>query len=127
MKSSIQGRLKLTKLVLTGENKQDAIIDFKDGLNVIAGASDTGKSFAFECIDYALGSSSKLKEVPEVDGYQSVFLEIEDIGRRVIFTIERGIPEEIKNKMTIYYSNYQDKDRAKNEKMSSKHSANKFV
>lgn len=123
MKSSIQGRLKLTKLVLTGENKQDAIIDFKDGLNVIAGASDTGKSFAFECIDYALGSSSKLKEVPEVDGYQSVFLEIEDIGRRVIFTIERGIPEEIKNKMTIYYSNYQDKDRAKNEKMSSKHSA----
>lgn len=37
MKSSIQGRLKLTKLVLTGENKQDAIIDFKDGLNVIAG------------------------------------------------------------------------------------------
>lgn len=116
MKSSIQGRLKLTKLVLTGENKQDAIIDFKDGLNVIAGASDTGKSFAFECIDYALGSSSKLKEVPEVDGYQSVFLEIEDIGRRVIFTIERGIPEEIKNKMTIYYSNYQDKDRAKNEK-----------
>lgn len=122
MKSSMQGRLKLTKLVLAGENKQDAIINFKDGLNVIAGASDTGKSFAFECIDYALGSSSKLKEVPEVDGYQSVFLEIEDIGRRVIFTIERGIPEEIKNKMTIYYSNYQDKDRAKNEKMSSKHS-----
>lgn len=118
----MQGRLKLTKLVLAGENKQDAIINFKDGLNVIAGASDTGKSFAFECIDYALGSSSKLKEVPEVDGYQSVFLEIEDIGRRVIFTIERGIPEEIKNKMTIYYSNYQDKDRAKNEKMSSKHS-----
>lgn len=119
----MQGRLKLTKLVLAGENKQDAIINFKDGLNVIAGASDTGKSFAFECIDYALGSSSKLKEVPEVDGYQSVFLEIEDIGRREIFTIERGIPEEIKNKMTIYYSNYQDKDRAKNEKMSSKHSA----
>ena len=126
MKSSIQGRLKLTKLVLTGENKQDAIIDFKDGLNVIAGASDTGKSFTFECIDYALGSSSELKEVPEVDGYQSVFLEIEDIGQRVIFTIERGIPKE-KNKMTIYYSNYQDKDRAKNEKISITHSAKKSL
>lgn len=126
MKSSMQGRLKLTKLVLAGENKQDAIIDFKDGLNVIAGASDTGKSFAFECIDYALGSSSELKEVPEVDGYQSVFLEIEDIGQRVIFTIERGIPKE-KNKMTIYYSNYQDKDRAKNEKISITHSAKKSL
>lgn len=111
---------------MTGENKQDAIIDFKDGLNVIAGASDTGKSFAFECIDYALGSSSELKEVPEVDGYQSVFLEIEDIGQRVIFTIERGIPKE-KNKMTIYYSNYQDKDRAKNEKISITHSAKKSL
>lgn len=122
----MQGRLKLTKLVLAGENKQDAIIDFKDGLNVIAGASDTGKSFAFECIDYALGSSSELKEVPEVDGYQSVFLEIEDIGQRVIFTIERGIPKE-KNKMTIYYSNYQDKDRAKNEKISITHSAKKSL
>lgn len=122
----MQGRLKLTKLVLTGENKQDAIIDFKDGLNVIAGASDTGKSFAFECIDYAFGSSSELKEVPEVDGYQSVFLEIEDIGQRVIFTIERGIPKE-KNKMTIYYSNYQDKDRAKNEKISITHSAKKSL
>lgn len=120
----MQGRVKLTKLVLAGENKQDAIIDFKDGLNVIAGASDTGKSFAFECINYALGSSSKLKEVPEVDGYQSVFLEIEDIGQRVIFTIERGIPKE-KNKMIIYYSNYQDKDHAKNEKISITHSAKK--
>lgn len=126
MKSSMQGRLKLTKLVLAGENKQDAIIDFKDGLNVIAGASDTGKSFAFECINYALGSSSKLKEVPEVDGYQSVFLEIEDIGQRVIFTIERGIPKE-KNKMIIYYSNYQDKDHAKNEKISITHSAKKSL
>ena len=39
----MQGRLKLTKLILTGENKKDAIINFKGGLNVIAGASDTGK------------------------------------------------------------------------------------
>lgn len=59
-----------------------------------------------------------------MDGYQSVFLEIEDIGQRVIFTIERGITKE-KNKMTIYYSNYQDKDRAKNEKISITHSAKK--
>ena len=43
----MQGRLKLTKLILAGENKKDAIINFKGGLNVIAGASDTGKSFAY--------------------------------------------------------------------------------
>ena len=32
----MQGRLKLTKLILAGENKKDAIINFKGGLNVIA-------------------------------------------------------------------------------------------
>ena len=89
MKSRMQGRLKLTKLILAGENKKDAIINFKGGLNVIAGASDTGKSFAFECIDFALGSSSNPKTVPEMKGYRSVFLEIEDIGQEEIFTLKR--------------------------------------
>ena len=112
MKSRMQGRLKLTKLILAGENKKDAIINFKGGLNVIAGASDTGKSFAFECIDFALGSSSNPKTVPEMKGYRSVFLEIEDIGQEEIF---------------IYYSNYQEKDAAEVEKLSVTHNAKKSL
>ena len=41
----------LKRLVLGGNNKKNAILNFEEGLNVIAGASDTGKSFAFDCIN----------------------------------------------------------------------------
>lgn len=127
MKSRMQGRLKLTKLILAGENKKDAIINFKGGLNVIAGASDTGKSFAFECIDFALGSSSNPKTVPEMKGYRSVFLEIEDIGQEEIFTLKRNFSEDEKNEIFIYYSNYQEKDAAEVEKLSVTHNAKKSL
>ena len=127
MKSRMQGRLKLTKLILAGENKKDAIINFKGGLNVIAGASDTGKSFAFECIDFALGSSSNPKTVPEMKGYRSVFLEIEDIGQEEIFTLRRNFSEDEKNEIFIYYSNYQEKDAAEVEKISVTHNAKKSL
>ena len=127
MKSRMQGRLKLTKLILAGENKKDAIINFKGGLNVIAGASDTGKSFAFECIDFALGSSSNPKTVPEMKGYRSVFLEIEDIGQEEIFTLKRNFSEDEKNEIFIYYSNYQKKDAAEVEKLSVTHNAKKSL
>lgn len=123
----MQGRLKLTKLILAGENKKDAIINFKGGLNVIAGASDTGKSFAFECIDFALGSSSNPKTVPEMKGYRSVFLEIEDIGQEEIFTLRRNFSENEKNEIFIYYSNYQEKDAAEVEKLSVTHNAKKSL
>lgn len=127
MKSRMQGRLKLTKLILAGENKKDAIINFKGGLNVIAGASDTGKSFAFECIDFALGSSSNPKTVPEMKGYRSVFLEIEDIGQEEIFTLKRNFSEDEKNEIFIYYSNYQEKDAAEVEKLSVTYNAKKSL
>ena len=127
MKSRMQGRLKLTKLILAGENKKDAIINFKGGLNVIAGASDTGKSFAFACIDFALGSSSNPKTVPEMKGYRSVFLEIEDIGQEEIFTLKRNFSEDEKNEIFIYYSNYQEKDAAEVEKLSVTHNAKKSL
>lgn len=123
----MQGRLKLTKLILAGENKKDAIINFKGGLNVIAGASDTGKSFAFECIDFALGSSSNPKTVPEMKGYRSVFLEVEDIGQEEIFTLRRNFSEDEKNEIFIYYSSYQEKDAAEVEKLSVTHNAKKSL
>lgn len=65
------------ELRLTGQNKKDAIILFKPGLNVISGPSDTGKTFIFDCIDFMLGSSKKLRNIPKLKGYTNIFLEIE--------------------------------------------------
>ncbi|WP_343686110.1 AAA family ATPase [Chryseobacterium gleum] len=89
------------ELRLTGENKQDAIVQFKHGLNVISGPSNTGKTFIFDCLDFMLGSSDKLKGIPEIKGYSNIFLEIE--GDDQSYTIET----EIKNNNT--YKLYRSK------------------
>ena len=39
---------------------------------MIAGASDTGKSFAFECINFGFGSSDVPELPPEADGYINI-------------------------------------------------------
>src|SRR5687768_5750042 len=67
----------LRHLCFTGPNKPPALLVFNAGLNVIYGASDTGKSFALEAIHFMLGSSSDLRDIPERVGYDRILLGIE--------------------------------------------------
>ncbi len=67
-----------------------AEVEFTKGLNVISGASDTGKTYIYQCIDYLLGSKDEPKEIPEASGYKKFFLEIETYKGELI-TIERVI------------------------------------
>ncbi|MDQ3267036.1 MAG: hypothetical protein M3Y59_25845, partial [Myxococcota bacterium] len=60
-------------------------------LNVIAGPSDTGKSFIAQCLDYALGSGDPPKEIHEADGYSSVVLEIEANSDQRVYSLERSV------------------------------------
>jgi len=50
-----------------------AELDFQPGVNVICGASDTGKSFLVDSIDFMLGGSA-LKEIPERSKYDKISL-----------------------------------------------------
>lgn len=88
------------ELRLTGQNKKDAVITFKPGLNVISGPSDTGKTFIFDCIDYMLGSSKELRNIPKLKGYTNIFLEIESNNQT--YTIESEITN--KNTYKLYRS-----------------------
>jgi len=81
----------LRRLALTGPGKASAQVTFTRGLNVIAGPSDTGKSFIAQCLDYALGSGDLPKEIPEAEGYSSVVLEIEANNDKRIYTLERSL------------------------------------
>ena len=93
--------IQLKKLQLEGPNKVNAVIDFDSGLNIIAGASDTGKSFAFECINYALGAID-IPEIPqEAQGYTDIFLEFTDKKSNQQVTLKRSLLES--NKSNIYY------------------------
>lgn len=51
------GYIKITKLEVSGE-KGTSSIEFGEHLTIIAGPSDTGKSYIFKCIDYLFGADS---------------------------------------------------------------------
>ncbi|RWB75417.1 MAG: hypothetical protein EOQ50_14125 [Mesorhizobium sp.] len=65
--------LHLEEIRFTGPGGKEAKLAFAQGVNVICGASDTGKSFLAEAIDFMLGGSS-LKEIPERVPYASIAL-----------------------------------------------------
>ena len=67
---------KLTKLELTGDKAPSAALDFEPGLNVITGASDTGKSYLVEVIDFMLGGSAPPRKIPESLAYSRAHLTI---------------------------------------------------
>jgi hypothetical protein len=49
-------------------------VRFEAGFNVLYGASDTGKSFILDSIDYMLGGKGPLRDFPEREGYDRVLL-----------------------------------------------------
>lgn len=65
-------------------------LSFGPGLNILYGASNTGKSFIVEAIDFMLGGSQPLRDIPERIGYDVVLLGIEAFDGRS-FTIERSL------------------------------------
>jgi len=94
----------IKKLVLRRIGKKDAILVFDLGLNVVAGASDTGKSFAFECINYILGASDIPDKPNEAIGYDSVLLELTEKQSQNTVTLKRSLLESEKNEIFYIYS-----------------------
>ncbi len=81
----------LRRLALVGPGKAPAEVTFTRGLNVIAGPSDTGKSFIAQCLDFALGGGDLPKAIPEAEGYSSVILEIQGNSDHRIYSLERSL------------------------------------
>lgn len=68
------GYLQLRRIMFEGPRGR-AALGFVSGINVICGASDTGKSFLAESIDFMLGGS-ELREIPERAKYGEVELDL---------------------------------------------------
>lgn len=64
----------LRRLQVTGPQVESAEITFHAGLNVVSGASDTGKSYLVETIDYMLGAGTPPRQIPESRGYDTAQL-----------------------------------------------------
>ncbi|WP_412527429.1 hypothetical protein [Burkholderia lata] len=66
--------IRLRYLTFTGPNIEPAELLFDDGLNIIYGASNTGKSFASKAILFMLGVSKGLPETEEIAAYDAAWL-----------------------------------------------------
>ena len=83
-------RLRLCSLSYHGPFRKPAVVTFKPGMNVIYGASNTGKSFIVDTIDFMLGGKGPLRDIPERVGYKHVLLGMETTAGDQ-FTIGRAV------------------------------------
>ncbi|MFV0645219.1 MAG: AAA family ATPase [Sphingomonadaceae bacterium] len=67
-------------LAYFGPDRAPATLKFEPGLNVVCGASETGKSFIAESIDFMLGQENPVRDIPERAGYDRTRLVIESDG-----------------------------------------------
>ncbi|WP_334473208.1 AAA family ATPase [Arsenophonus sp. PmNCSU2021_1] len=66
--------LQLRKILFRGTGKETTL-SFRSGINVICGASDTGKSFLAESINFMLGGS-KIRNITELKEYGEIELDL---------------------------------------------------
>lgn len=67
-------RLIIRHLVFVGTDVPSAQLEFDSGSNLVWGASNTGKSFALEAIDFMLGGSPRLADIEQMQGYDVIWL-----------------------------------------------------
>lgn len=82
----MQNRLFINELQSVSPEKV-AKLEFKKGLNIITGASNTGKSYVIKCIDYLFGAENPPKDINESKNYSFLLLELEYNSKP--FTIKR--------------------------------------
>src|ERR1700754_4723252 len=81
--------LRLCSLAFHGPVKEPAVLTLGEGLNVVYGASNTGKSFIVDTIDFMLGGKLPLRDFGERVGYDRILLAIETLDGQS-FTIHRS-------------------------------------
>jgi len=67
---------RIVEIRISGTRKKDASVRLEPGPNVIAGDSDTGKSYLLRLVDFVLGAEEMTKEIEEAIGYETAWLEL---------------------------------------------------
>ncbi|WP_305928047.1 AAA family ATPase [Bacillus mycoides] len=90
--------LQLKRFIVSNGNEIREI-KLLEGLNVISGPTDTGKTYIYQCIKYILGSNSLPKPIPENKDFNHAYLEIKSLHKNLIFTLKRTLST---NKIYVY-------------------------
>lgn len=83
-------RFIIDRLAFTGPNVPTKDLVFYEGVNVLWGASQAGKSFMIKALDYMSGGGTPLPEIDEIRGYDRCWLEMTLPGPEQI-TLARAI------------------------------------
>lgn len=79
----------IRKIELYTKNYGRSVLDFKSGLNIIYGPSNTGKSLILECIDFMFGGKcEKLTDSPV--GFSMINMELDVDGQTLLLSREIG-------------------------------------
>lgn len=83
----------INSVTVSGKNKDSAVVTFSDGINLIVGPSNSGKSLIMNCIDFCLGAKDRnvLDKIDNISnyGYEQVTIDITTSERH--FSITRKI------------------------------------
>ncbi len=79
----------IDQIQVVGSKVKAAEMRFSPTCNVISGASDTGKSFLFGCLQFMFGSDKPPKEIPFAKDYERIILTIKSNGRTI--RLERSL------------------------------------
>lgn len=79
----------IEKVIVTGSGKTDSIIELTNGVNIIYGPSNTGKTYIVKCIDYMFGSDKE--PIDTSTGYQYVKIIVKTMRGKL--TMSRKIGE----------------------------------
>ena len=82
--------LQLRQIVLRGQGVTDASIKFLPGGNIVAGESDTGKSYLLRCLDYIFGADEMKKRIPAAESYSTLYVQFQNKAGDVL-TLERHL------------------------------------
>jgi len=82
--------VRLLHLTAVGPEVPAATIIFAPRLTVVYGASEAGKSYVLEAVDFVLGASSRVRDIPEAEGYRQLLVGI-DFGSGDVVTLARNI------------------------------------
>ena len=81
----------ITQVRLTGTEVAPAEIKLSDGFNVIFGASNTGKTYISQCIDFVFGRSDKPKNIPEARAYDTVHVVLHNRNNNDVIKLLRSL------------------------------------
>jgi hypothetical protein len=91
--------------LLVSNSKETKVIKLFDGLNVVSGPTDTGKSYIYQLIRYLLGTNTNPKDIPENKDFYDAFLEMYSYSTDSVFTLKRTFSS---NKVHIYNGSYDE-------------------